>query len=73
MKSSAATSTSPLSLNAIYLNHDVKEGVLTTYGKVVNHLLETYATENIIEETQSDIALFVKPWRRGPLECSNEL
>lgn len=44
---------------------------MTTYCQVANHQLETHATDYIIAETDNEIAFFVKPFNKSPLEFSN--
>lgn len=37
-----------------------KKAVLMTYSQVVNHLLETYATDNVIYKVDKDILRFTQ-------------
>lgn len=50
----------------------LKEGPFTMYCEVVNYLLETYATNNPIDETTEKIMRFTQPLNNTPIEY-NEL
>lgn len=71
-KSTEAALTARLLLKSKSSQYSFKEGVLKTYCKVVNHLLETYTTEEFISE-KDRIACFVKPSNMSPLKIANEL
>lgn len=46
------------------------EGTLTTYHQVVNYMLETYATDNVIAEAEAGITNFKQPARStAVLDC----
>lgn len=45
-----------------------KEGVLISYGQVVYHLLETYAPEDVISDTDTDIICYRQALSMSPLE-----
>lgn len=75
-KTAAAPLTVHLSLESELSNFSVKERVLTTKCQVSNHLLETYPTDDIIENiagADSKIAHYVKLSTMAPLEFCNEL
>lgn len=57
----ASASTTRLLLELKSSHYRVIEGVLTTYSQVMNHLLETHPTNDIITDTDSKTALYVKP------------
>lgn len=44
-----------------------RERTLTLYCKMVNNSLETYATDDIISETDHKIMRFTQPWHRAPI------
>lgn len=50
-----------------------KEGTLTTYCEVVNYLLETYATDDVIAETDAEILRFTQPPTKSPTEYAEAL
>lgn len=64
--------TALLSSNLTSSHHSVK-GVLNTHSLVVNHLFETYATDDIIAEEDSETACCVKLLAMSPLEFPNGL
>lgn len=45
-----------------------REGVLMTYSQVVNHVLETYASEDVIVEVDTHILLPTKATNLTPLQ-----
>lgn len=69
----AAAFTLHLSVKPKSWHYSVKEGALTTYYQVVIHLSETYATDNVIIEKDSEITRYVKPTTMLPLEFGNAL
>lgn len=50
-----------------------KEGVLKTYSRILNRLLNTYATDNVIAEADIDISRFVQPMNSTPLQFADVL
>lgn len=58
--SAAIALTARLSLESKLFHYTVDEGVLTAFCQVVNHLLETYATNDIIAESNREIARYIK-------------
>lgn len=56
-----AATTARLSLNPKSSKNRTKEGILTTYRQVANHLLETYVTDDVIDEADKDILRFTQP------------
>lgn len=50
-----------------------KEGNLTSYCEVVNNLLETYATDDVIVETEAEIMRYQQPWNKTPIEYAELL
>lgn len=47
------------------------EGVLTIYFQAVSHLLETYTTDDIITDTNSNNGHFVKQLNMSPVDFVN--
>lgn len=45
-----------------------KEGTLTAYCEAVNYLLETYATDDMIVETDANMMLFTNPFNKSGTE-----
>lgn len=62
-----------LSLKAKLLHFGVKEGVQTACCQVVNYLLETYATDDNIAKSDSDIDSFLKLQNMLAMEFANAL
>lgn len=54
-------------------HYEVKEGVLTTYYRVMNRLLQKYAIYFIMAKKGNEIAHSVKPSTLSPLELAHEL
>lgn len=50
-----------------------KEGTLTSYCKVVNHLFETYAMDDVIEETDAKIMHYTPSADKKPIESTELL
>lgn len=71
-KSAAAALSVRLRLKSKWLQYSIKEGVLTTYCQLHNHLLDKYVTENFISETDGKITHYVKPSTLWSLEFENE-
>lgn len=74
MKMSAATALmTRLSLKSKSSNYSAKENVLTTNCQVMNHLMETYAMDGILAETDSKTARNIKLSTVSPLDSGNGL
>lgn len=72
-KSAPAAITSHLSSKAKLSHYSFKERLLKTYSKVVNHLIETYAADDMIAETDREVAGFLQPPNMSPLQLVNDL
>lgn len=49
------------SLSSKSKQHGYNAGLLTSYAQVVNHLMEIYATDDVIEEKDTKIMRFTQP------------
>lgn len=72
-KTAAAGLTARLSLQSKSSHNCTEEGVLISYGQVVNHLWETYATEEVITERDTDIFRYMQQSTMSPLEFVDAL
>lgn len=54
-------------------NSHQQEGKLTTYGKVVNYLLETYTIDDVIAKDEAEITSFKQPAGRTAVRFSEVL
>lgn len=50
-----------------------KEGIVTSYCKVVNYLVETYETDDVIAEADADMMRFTLPSNKSPAEYAEGL
>lgn len=69
----AAALTARLWAMSKFSHSSVKERVLTTCCRVVNHLLPMYTTYGIIAETDGEIDCFVRPSTMSSLDFTNAL
>lgn len=73
MKMSAAAAVMFCLILKWKLSHYSVERVLTTYCQAVNHLLETYVTDDAIAGTESETSGKEKPWTTLLLELAKYL
>lgn len=64
-KQTVATLNSRIALSS-NLRRGQKEGALTTYCKLLNYLLETYATNDVIAESDAEIMHYTQPPNKTP-------
>lgn len=62
-----------LSLKDSLSHCSVKEVMLTTYVRIVNLILETFATDGIIAETDTECLRFTQPTNLSPLKYGGTL
>lgn len=72
-KLAVAPTTPPLSLEVKMSHYKVNEGLLTTHCRLLNHLSETHATDDIIAKTDRKAAQCRKPSNMSPILFFNEL
>lgn len=64
--------TAPL-FNVESSRKSVEEDMLTPYKQVFNHMFETYATDHIIVEMDTEIVRFTWPTNLSPLQYAETL
>lgn len=72
-KIAGAGLTARLPLKSKTLHGSVKEDMLTSFVKALNHLLEIYATSNIIAQADAEIVRFTQPTNMSTLQYANFL
>lgn len=72
-KLAAAVLTAWILLTSTHQREDVQEDLFTSYIQVGNHLLEMYATDDMIAETDNDIVLFTQVLGTAPLKFAEAL
>lgn len=65
--------TARFSFKSRFLQGIVKEGMLTYYVQVVNHLLETYGTDEIIAEASTRVVRLTQRAQMSPLQQEDDL
>lgn len=70
-KGATATLMACFSLTSEYWHYSVQEGVLTTFLDV-NHLLETYTTDESIAKAHSETGRYVESSTASALKFANE-
>lgn len=73
MRTASAALTAKLFWNSKSLHGSVKKCMLTSYIQVVSHLLENYATYDIITEADTEIELFSQPTNTSLSQYANAL
>lgn len=72
-ETAAVALTARLSVESRSSHGSVKEGTLTTYVQAVNHLLETYSTNDIIAEAYTEIVRFTQRTHMSSIQCADAL
>lgn len=50
-----------------------KKGMMRTYQKMASYLLHTYATDDVIADTDDTLTCYIQPWTMSPLQYAEAL